>query len=284
MVVGGYAVRPLSAGAARWPCTSHCMSLPVLYLMMELQQYGWVMPVLAKSAPSRPAVPPALVTALWIATLTYCGRPSGLMYGTRSAIFMDVTNPAVAATQFTAYMALLNLSIAYSAIWQGIAIEALGYPDTMLIDAIVGLALPRRCCHGSARWRGNQRRWRRRPHARAHQRRWSWGWRASPGCRISLGQGALGAAAPLFETLFTVVFIASALFLLASAAVLTARLARARARGRLDGPAAVADVCAALGRHTCGGAAALAREARCSRCRWRLACCCWRWRAGVAAS
>jgi PAT family beta-lactamase induction signal transducer AmpG len=35
-----------------------------------------------------------------------------------------------------------------------------------------------------------------------------------------MGQGALGAAAPVFETFFTVVFVASALFLLASAAVL----------------------------------------------------------------
>ena len=36
-----------------------------------------------------------------------------------------------------------------------------------------------------------------------------------------LNQAGLGAAAPLFETLFTVVFVASALFLLAGAAVLT---------------------------------------------------------------
>ncbi|HEY2976361.1 MAG TPA: MFS transporter, partial [Burkholderiaceae bacterium] len=115
------------------------MSVPVLYLMMELQRYGWVMPVSQSPGANRPAIEPALVMALWIATLTY-SVALGLMYGTRSAIFMDVTNPAVAATQFTAYMALLNLSIAYSAMWQGIAIEALGYPDTMLIDAIFGLA------------------------------------------------------------------------------------------------------------------------------------------------
>lgn len=36
-----------------------------------------------------------------------------------------------------------------------------------------------------------------------------------------LGQDSLGAAVPLFETLFTVIFVASALFLLAGAAVLT---------------------------------------------------------------
>jgi hypothetical protein len=65
----------------------------------------------------------------------------GLMYGTRSAVFMDITNPAVAATQFTAYMALMNLAIAFSATWQGVAIEALGYPATLLLDAGVGPAL-----------------------------------------------------------------------------------------------------------------------------------------------
>jgi len=190
------------------------MSVPVMYLMWVLQQHGWVMP---QSAANRTVAPAVLVTALWVATLTY-NVALGLMYGARSAIFMDVTNPAVAATQFTAYMALLNLSIAYSATWQGIAIEALGYPTTMLIDAIFGLA-----CLLVLPWiravRGNV------PDGGAPLR-----------ARISavvlglaciawvpyrLGQGAQGAAAPIFETVFTVVFVASALFLLAGAAVLT---------------------------------------------------------------
>ena len=45
----------------------------------------------------------------------------------------------MAAAQFTAYMAMMNLLIAYSATWQGIAIEALGCPKTMLIDAGAGV-------------------------------------------------------------------------------------------------------------------------------------------------
>lgn len=189
------------------------MSVPVLYLMQVLQQHGWVMP---QSSTNRTVAPALLITALWVATLTY-GVALGLMYGTRSAIFMDVTNPRVAATQFTAYMALLNLNIAYSATWQGIAIEAIGYPKTMLIDAIFGLA-----CLLLLPWirtvRGNE------PDGGAPLR-----------ARISavvlglaclawvpyrLEQGALGAAAPIFETVFTVTFVASALFLLAGAAVL----------------------------------------------------------------
>jgi PAT family beta-lactamase induction signal transducer AmpG len=193
------------------------MSLPVLYLMMVLQQHGWVMPVSQSAGASRPAIDPALVTALWIGTLTY-SVALGLMYGTRSAIFMDVTNPAVAATQFTAYMALLNLSIAYSATWQGIAIEALGYPNTMLIDAIAGLA-----CLVLLPWirtvAGNQA-----DGGAPGRARFSaviLGVTCIAWWPYHIGQAALGAAAPVFDTLFTVVFVASALFLLAGAAVLT---------------------------------------------------------------
>jgi PAT family beta-lactamase induction signal transducer AmpG len=61
------------------------------------------------------------------------------MYGARAALFMDVSNPRVAATQFTAYMALLNLGIAYSARWQGWAVDRYGYPLTLLADAFFGL-------------------------------------------------------------------------------------------------------------------------------------------------
>ena len=38
-------------------------------------------------------------------------------------MFMEVTTPRVAATQFTAYMALMNTAIPYSATWRGWAIE-----------------------------------------------------------------------------------------------------------------------------------------------------------------
>ena len=201
------------------------MSLPVFYLMTVLQAHGWVMPV-TQSAKNGPVPAAALVTALWVATLAYAVA-QGLMYGTRSAIFMDVTNPAVAATQFTAYMALLNLSIAYSAAWQGIAIEALGYPMTMAIDAIAGLAclalLPwMRSVRGNAADGGAP--------ARARVSALILGVACLAWLPYRMFQHTLGAAAPLFEMLFTVVFVAAALFLLASAAVL-AGYSRALVRG-----------------------------------------------------
>jgi PAT family beta-lactamase induction signal transducer AmpG len=191
------------------------MSVPVLYLMVVLQQYGWIMPV-SQSDASRPVPAAALVTALWVATLGY-SVAQGLMYGTRSAIFMDVTNPTVAATQFTAYMALLNLSIAYSATWQGVAIEALGYPMTMGIDAVVGLLclalLPwMRSVRGNAPDGGAP--------VRARVSAFVLGLACLAWLPYRLAHDGVGAAGPLFETLFTVVFVASALFLLAGAAVL----------------------------------------------------------------
>lgn len=108
------------------------MSAPVLYLMWILTQAGYVMPRPTGSAPM-----PELIDHLRIAVVAFA-VPMGLMYGTRSAVFMDITNPRVAGTQFTAYMAMMNLAIAFAATWQGIAIEAFGYPTTLLIDAIVG--------------------------------------------------------------------------------------------------------------------------------------------------
>ena len=190
------------------------MSLPVLYLMGVLIEHQWVMPV-AQTAGRRIATP-ALVTAVWLATLLYA-VPQGLMYGTRSALFMDVTNPAVAATQFTAYMAMMNLAIAYSATWQGIAIEALGYPTTLLIDAITGVfclaVLP--FIKPSATPAGDG--------GGARRARWLAAALAL-GCVAWLpyraGVWDAGAAAPMFETLATLIFVAAAVFLAAGAAVL----------------------------------------------------------------
>ena len=65
----------------------------------------------------------------------------GLYYGVRSALFMDVTTKAVAATQFTAYMAMANLVISYTSWWQGLSIVRWGYPVTLALDAAFGLVM-----------------------------------------------------------------------------------------------------------------------------------------------
>jgi len=191
------------------------MSLPVLYMMFQLSQHQWIMPLAAADKATRIA-PAALITAMWVATLSY-SVAQGLMYGTRSAIFMDVTNPAVAATQFTAYMAMMNLAISYSATWQGIAIEALGYPKTLLIDAVIGLLClavlpfikPADNPAGDGGGAGRAR---------------VMALVLALGCLawIPFRAGLLpvGTAAPIFETLFTLIFVASAVFLGAGAIVL----------------------------------------------------------------
>ncbi|HEY4083497.1 MAG TPA: MFS transporter [Burkholderiaceae bacterium] len=115
------------------------LSLPGLYLMMQLQAAGWVMPRHGDAAPAALAAPSALVHSFWLACLAY-HLFFGLIYGARAALFIDLTQPSVAATQFAVYMALTNLSIAYSQFWQGQAAARWGYPTTLLIDSVVGLA------------------------------------------------------------------------------------------------------------------------------------------------
>lgn len=112
-------------------------AIPTLYLAWAMQQHGWIMAIDTQAA-DRPIPPVALVNVFWACTLSYSVF-QGLKYGTTTALFMDVTTPAVAATQFTAYMALTNLVISYSATWQGMAIERVGYPSTLVIDSALGL-------------------------------------------------------------------------------------------------------------------------------------------------
>jgi len=215
MVAGGY----LSDRLGRRLMLSiyiACLGLPVLYLMSALTQHGWIMPV-SPNAPNRPEVPAALVTALWIATLVY-NVFNGLMYGTSTAIYMDVTNPRVAATQFTAYMALANLTISYSAAWQGIAIEAWGYPRTMLVDVIFGVAclalIPFMARKAGEAFADDA------APVRARALAGVLGLMCLAWLPYRAWHDAFGAAQPIAGTVFTLVFVGSALFLLAGRAVL----------------------------------------------------------------
>jgi MFS transporter, PAT family, beta-lactamase induction signal transducer AmpG len=113
------------------------MTPATLWLAWTLWQAGWIHPVDAANRTGL-VVPAMIVTVFWTASLIYC-LANGMMYGARAALFMDVSDPRVAATQFTAYMALLNLGIAYSARWQGWSVDTYGYPLTLLADAFIGL-------------------------------------------------------------------------------------------------------------------------------------------------
>ncbi len=113
------------------------LAVPNLVLAFAMYRHGWIMPVDPRD-PNRPTPATSLMLVFWGATLVFAVF-NGLMYGARSALYMDISNPAVAATQFTAYMAMMNLVISYSALWQGKAVVKWGYPTTLAVDALFGL-------------------------------------------------------------------------------------------------------------------------------------------------
>ncbi len=122
-------------GTLAW--TMGATAIPTLALAWSMQHHGWLHAI-PPDAADRPAVPVALMQMFWLAVLVY-NVFQGLYYGVRTALFMDVTTPRVAATQFTGYMAFMNVAISYSAAWQGWAIEHWGYPVTLTADAAFGM-------------------------------------------------------------------------------------------------------------------------------------------------
>jgi PAT family beta-lactamase induction signal transducer AmpG len=64
------------------------------------------------------------------------GAIYGMTFGAHKAVFMGMTNPAVGATQFTAFMAMGNVAIVYSNLWQGYVAEWHGYATVLYLDAL----------------------------------------------------------------------------------------------------------------------------------------------------
>jgi len=67
------------------------------------------------------------------------GLVFGMAFGVRNAIFMGMTNPAVAATQFTAFMGMANMAISFGNYWQGIVAESMGYAVVLYLDALFAM-------------------------------------------------------------------------------------------------------------------------------------------------
>jgi PAT family beta-lactamase induction signal transducer AmpG len=61
----------------------------------------------------------------------------GMAFGQKAAIFMGMTNPAVAATQFTAFMAMSNLIISLCNYWTGMVAERFDYSLVLFIDSLL---------------------------------------------------------------------------------------------------------------------------------------------------
>jgi PAT family beta-lactamase induction signal transducer AmpG len=113
-------------------------ALPALWMAYVMYERGWIMPT-DQNAAVHPTAPLLLILSYWAVTLLISAF-QGLLYTTRSALFMDICTPAVAATQFTAYVAMVNLTVVYSSAWQGRCLAKLGYPSTLAIDALLGMA------------------------------------------------------------------------------------------------------------------------------------------------
>ncbi len=73
------------------------------------------------------------ITMFFYVSIAY-SFTSGLVQGTSTAVFMGLTSPAVAATQFTGYMALHNFVYSYSSLWQGQYADIYGYAKVLFMD------------------------------------------------------------------------------------------------------------------------------------------------------
>ena len=63
----------------------------------------------------------------------------GMAFAVHAAVFMGMTNPAVAATQFTAFMAMSNLAISMGNYWQGVVAERVDYAMVFYVDSLLML-------------------------------------------------------------------------------------------------------------------------------------------------
>jgi hypothetical protein len=60
-----------------------------------------------------------------------------MAFAVSTAFFMGATNPLVAATQSTVYLALGNLAIMTANYWQGFVSEYMGYANVFFIEVVV---------------------------------------------------------------------------------------------------------------------------------------------------
>ena len=77
---------------------------------------------------------------LFYAVIVLHGFIYGMAFGLHAAVFMGMTNPAIAATQFTAFMAMSNLAISMANFWQGIVADRFDYSMALYLDALLVLA------------------------------------------------------------------------------------------------------------------------------------------------
>lgn len=117
--------------------------LPTLWIGWKFQEAGYIHPAASDGTGNWP-VHEMLIRAWWLASIAWSVF-NGLLYGIRTAFYMDIVEPKVATTQFTAGMALMNLVLAYTLWWQGKALTpadtggwGFTYFQMFQLDALLG--------------------------------------------------------------------------------------------------------------------------------------------------
>lgn len=121
--------------------TASMTVLPTLWIAHQFKQVGW-----AHAPQAIDGMWPredGLIISWWIAVCAFTVF-SGLKYGVKNALYMDIVTPKIAATQFTALMALTNLTNIYSKVWQSQAWDqetGWSWPiwRFLYVDAAIGL-------------------------------------------------------------------------------------------------------------------------------------------------
>jgi PAT family beta-lactamase induction signal transducer AmpG len=124
-LIGGYCADKF--GIKRVMALAYCFTaIPTVYMAAQISAVGLT------------NIPPVY----FYATILSHSLIFGMGFSIHAAIFMGMTKPAVAATQFTAYMALSNIAISIGNYWQGMIAERYNYSLALYIDAgIIVLAL-----------------------------------------------------------------------------------------------------------------------------------------------
>jgi PAT family beta-lactamase induction signal transducer AmpG len=117
-LIGGYCADMF--GIKRVIALAYCFTaVPTVYMAAQIAAVGLT------------NIPPVY----FYATILSHSLFFGMGFAVHAAIFMGMTKPVVAATQFTAYMALSNVAISIGNLWQGMVAERYDYTLALYLDA-----------------------------------------------------------------------------------------------------------------------------------------------------
>ncbi|MFN9408335.1 MAG: MFS transporter [Akkermansiaceae bacterium] len=117
-----------------------CSILPGLLIAWKMNQAGFEHAI--KFGEGTWARQESLSPIWWIGMISF-QIFNGMMFGARAAFFMDIVNPKIAGTHFTAFMAMNNAVTTYSVLWIGYALSEkfLHWPvwQIFLADSLLGI-------------------------------------------------------------------------------------------------------------------------------------------------